>query len=128
VRAWDHPSAGGPDYGYTLRLFEEKGDPTAQIFPASGSKLFGETIPLQVTAADEASGVNHVEFLWHSGDWETGPWITLGEDWDGQDGWSVPFDLSKIQPQGGLAVYARVYDWAGNWVGAGAWDLMKVLP
>jgi hypothetical protein len=126
VRAWDHPSAGGSDYGYTLRLFEENIDPSAHFNGLTGNHLMsGDTVTLSVTAEDAGSGVSHVEFLWHSNDWLSEEWKELGEDWNGSDGWSYPFKLGELPPQTGLALYARAYDWAGNSSGTGVWELGK---
>jgi hypothetical protein len=35
----------------------------------------------------------------------------------------VAFDASSLPEQPGLAFFAHVFDWAGNWTGAGAWNL-----
>lgn len=119
--AWDHPGAGGSRYSYDLSLFTDSTPPTAEIRrPLSGANL-----PLQVTvlalAADEGSGISHVEFYWHSEDWLNSDWVNLGSDWSGEDGWSLSFTVPGEQT--GAAIYIRVYDWAGNWTGAGAWNL-----
>jgi hypothetical protein len=127
VRAWNHPSAGGKSYTYNLRIYKDGEDPSgAFISPVSYTILPKAPITLTLSAEDALSGVSHVEFLWHSGDWGNSDWITLGEDWDGQDGWSFPFDASTLSNQVNIAFYARIYDWAGNWTAAGAWNLNKV--
>jgi hypothetical protein len=47
----------------------------------------------------------------------------LGTDQDGSDGWSQVFDASALPEQKDIAFFANVYDWAGNWTGAGAWNI-----
>ena len=126
ISAWDHPSTGGSDASYWLGLFADRDQPSAVFaFPQSGKLVTNDTITLSVTAEDPTSGVRHVEFLWHPDDWQASDWIQLGEDWDGTDGWSYPFDLRQIPAQNGFAFYARVYDRAGNWIGTGVWALGK---
>jgi hypothetical protein len=125
LRAWDHPSAGGNDHTYTFNLYgNDNVDPLATIIaPPGGSFLPFGAAALQVSASDDLTGISHVEFLWHSGDWQNGNWIALGEDWDGQDGWSVNFDASQLSEQTGIAFLARVYDWAGNRTDAAIWNM-----
>jgi hypothetical protein len=124
VRAWNHPSAGGEDHTYTLLLTAESQKPTGQFeFPQSGQGLASGPMQLQVAASDAQSGVSHVVFQWHAADWLTGGWITLGEDWDGSDGWNYDIDTSHFPNFYGGAFYAQIYDWAGNWVGTGAFNL-----
>jgi murein DD-endopeptidase MepM/ murein hydrolase activator NlpD len=121
LHAWDHPQAGGLDYGYELVLSVDNTPPAASIVhPLPGSILPLETI-VTVSAEDNGSGISHVEFFWHSGDWLNTDWISLGSDWVGEDGWSLNFTVQQAQE--GAAFYTRAYDWAGNWTGAGAWDL-----
>lgn len=125
VRAWNHPSAGGPDYDYAIRLLTDNIDPsTAQItFPESLAWLNPITTTTTVVATDNESGINRVEFLWHSSDWENTNWIWLGADQDGRDGWGWDFDSSGLPDQQGGAFYIWAFDWAGNWTGAGVWGL-----
>jgi len=78
---------------------------------------------LKVNADDGLSGVSHVRFFWHSNDWQNSNWISIGDDWDGQDGWNYPFDASVVPDLSGIAFYADVYDWAGNRIGTGVWNL-----
>jgi hypothetical protein len=128
VRAWDHPSAGGEDFSYSLRLYKDANDPSAAFLePRDGNLVASDTITLKVSATDDlsGSGISHVEFSWHPGDWQNSDWETLGEDWDGSDGWSFPFDSQEAAATAGFAFYARVYDWAGNWAGTGVWNLGK---
>jgi hypothetical protein len=47
--------------------------------------------------------------------------VALGEDWDGSDGWHFMVQEQDYINLKGYGVYARVFDWAGNWIGAGSW-------
>jgi murein DD-endopeptidase MepM/ murein hydrolase activator NlpD len=122
LQAWNHPEAGGENHAYELSLSVDNTPPTASItYPLPGS-----TLPLELTvkasASDGDSGISHVEFYWHSADWLNSDWVSLGSDWTGEDGWSMKYSASTEQD--GAAFYIRVYDWAGNWTGAGAWELL----
>ncbi len=128
LRQWQHPASGGNDYGYSLRLFKDSTPPTATLISPSNEAFTNGTLNLSVEASDPAgggiaSGISHVEFLWHSGDWFSGEWLSLNTDDDGSDGWSYAFDTGGEQEQKGIAVFAKVFDWAGNWTGLGAWNL-----
>jgi hypothetical protein len=123
ARLWSHPSGGGEAYSYTLHLLKDGQSPTASFTsPASGGYL-ANLNTLRVSASDAGSGISRVVFTYHGPDWMGGKWETLGTDVDGSDGWSYPFDASALGEQGGLAFFAHVYDWAGNWTGALAWNL-----
>ncbi len=125
VQAWDHPTVGGNDYIYSLNLYgNDTFDPFATITSPPGNTFlpYG-TVTLQVSASDEQTGISHVEFLWHSGDWQNGNWVTLGEDWDAQDGWSYNFDASQLAEQTGIAFLARASDWAGNRTDTAIWNM-----
>ncbi len=113
---------------YILRLYQENQDPVASfIFPSEGASLKSSTLPLSVAARDTGSGVSHVQFYWHSNDWQSSDWIALGEDWDGSDGWNYSFKPPAGTILNGIAVYAIAYDWSGNWVGTGAWNLRQPM-
>jgi len=127
VNAWDHPTSGSENHTYTLHLIEDVEDPTGVfIYPQEGTSIPPSTIMLQVTANDGLSGISHVEFYWHSSDWQNTDWIKIGEDWNGQDGWNYSFDARAIPDLPGITFYANVYDWAGNWIGIGVWELNKL--
>jgi murein DD-endopeptidase MepM/ murein hydrolase activator NlpD len=125
LKAWNHPSGGGVDYTYLLSL--EGNDPAPPdatlIAPTSGVFLPNGVQTISISASDAGSGVSHVEFYWHSGDWQYGEWTLLGADWDGSDGWSYPFDTTSLPDQRDIGIFVRVYDWAGNARGAAAWNL-----
>lgn len=128
LRQWQHPASGGADYGYSIRLFKDSARPSATLnSPQSGAFTNGNLI-LSVEASDPAgggtpSGISHVEFLWHSGDWFSGAWISLETDQDPSDGWNYAFPTNGEAEQKDVAIFAKVFDWAGNWTGAGAWNL-----
>ncbi len=124
-RAWDHPTSGGADHTYTLNLIgTDFSDPQAAITsPPAATFLPSGPVVLQASASDAGSGVSHVRFSWHSGDWQNGNWVVLGEDWDAQDGWSYNFDASSLAEQTGIAFLAHAYDWAGNYADTAIWDL-----
>ncbi len=124
VRSWDHPTSGGPEAFYTLRLFNDAIDPTASFsYPQPGQLIPLETIQLSVNAQDSQSGVSHVEFLWHGPDWQSTDWQVLGVDWDGSDGWEFPFDRSSAGYLSLISFYAKVYDRSGNWTGTGVYNI-----
>ncbi len=125
IKAWDHPSGGGNNYSYVLKTFNESDDPSGSfIFPNNNATISTNTVPLSVSATDTGSGVSHVQFYWHSGDWDTASnWALIGEDWNGSDGWTLDFDLSQLPFQGGMAFYARIFDHAGNWTSTGIWNI-----
>lgn len=127
-----HPTAGGPDFAYTIHMVKDNQAPEAAfIFPDNDINLPPAEIDLLVLANDgmpdflnqTLSGLSRVEFLWHSGDWLNDDWVLLGEDWDGQDIWSIVFDAINLDNQKGMAFFANVYDWAGNWTGEGVWNI-----
>ena len=124
IKSWDHPTSGSPSAFYTLHLYQDNQDPTASIiFPQDGQNIIKGPFQLSVNAADTQTGISYVDFLWHSPDWQSANWQVIGQDWDGSDGWSMPFDTSQIDIANGIAIYARVYDQAGNWIGLGAYNL-----
>jgi hypothetical protein len=124
VRAWNHPFVGGANYPYNVRLFTDTGTPMATITsPANDSYLDPTLTTILVSADDNESGVNRVEFLWHSADWQNSDWIWLGTDNYRRDGWSWDFDTSGLAEQQGGAFYIFTLDWADNWAGAASWNL-----
>jgi hypothetical protein len=125
IRAWNNPSAGGPNYSYAIRLYIDNGNPSSAAItsPVSNSWLNPKLETIQASAQDNESGINRVEFLWHSSDWENSDWIWLGADYYGTDGWNWGFDTSNLPAQRGGALYIWAFDWVGNWTGAGSWNL-----
>ncbi len=125
VRLWSHPSHGGEDFTYNLTLTKDNSAPQAMfVSPVTGTYLAdNQNYMLSVNASDQNSGISHIEFLYHSGDWQNSTWQVIGSDLDGSDGWGIEFDTSAVPEQKDIAFFANVYDWAGNWTGAGAWEL-----
>ena len=124
VRTWSHPSVGGEDFRYNITLMKDNTPPTgAVIYPKDNTFISSNTIVLSVSATDDKSGIRNVAFQWHSSNWEKDEWVSIGEDWDDEDGWSVEFDVYNLAEQSQMAFYANVYDWAGNWVGIGSWQV-----
>lgn len=119
LRAWDHPTAGGEAYTYTLHLITDDSPPTVTLQAPTVLHL-NQPITLTASANDD-DGVRQVSFWWHSGDWEQDAWQLLGTDADGRDGWQMPFDPSALPPQTEIAFYAEARDWAGNRAYAGVW-------
>ena len=124
VKAHDYPGVGGPDYNYVMKVSR---DPTFTgiditppviklTYPVPGGGLRSGPMLLSANASDEqgGSGINHVDFYWHSPDWTNGRWIYLSTDWRGVGGYKAVLDTSTI-PQGqSIAVYAQAFDRAGN--------------
>lgn len=124
LKAWKHPLVGGDSYFYTIRLYEDHTKPNATItWPSSNSYLPDTDMTVIANVNEVNTGVNRVEFYWHSIDWLSGSWEKLGTDWDGADGWSIQFNPTG-QPEGNnAAFFIQVFDMAGNRTGIGAWNL-----
>jgi hypothetical protein len=119
VKAWDYPRAGGDSYFYTLRV-KRSGDFTPP--QASYSWPTTDLIPqkpfyLKVDASDigvgTQTGVAKVDFYWRNANIQS-PWVLLGSDTNGSDGWSALFDVAKYEPVLNGWLYAQVFDGAGN--------------
>jgi len=127
VRSFDHPTSGGEDYTYTLKLVKDNEPPiTWFIQPKDGDILPAQWPMLKVEANDGQSGVNHVTFFWHSSNWIDSKWKFIGEDWNGHDGWSYLFNPSKVKNPTEVAFYAKVFDRAGNSKTTGVWNIRLV--
>ena len=125
IQAWDHPMAGGADFFYTIRIYNDNAAPSAQLnYPANGALLPNAPFNISVSGSDSnGSGIGHIVFYWHSHDWVSGTWQLIGEDWNGTDGWNYVFDPTK-EAKGSLgAIYAQVYDGSGNKTGVASWKL-----
>lgn len=89
LRAWDHGRTGGPEVDYTLSL--HTGDVTEPVVSLVSPPDFTWVVgnPLAVTAhiLETGSGIDRVEFYWHSNDWLNSYWqklpdpVQVGEDW-----------------------------------------------
>ena len=127
VRAWNNPSVGGAAYFYTMTLFLDPDAPVITTFrptnPSVTTSYLSINVPITATVNDVGSGVSHVEFLWHSGDWLNDDWILLDNDFDGGDGWGLDWDTSALADQLDTGLFIRAYDRAGNTSGVGIWAL-----
>jgi hypothetical protein len=124
LKAWNHPSVGGQDYNYSLRLYKDDVKPFASIIaPISRSYIPVETFDVIAQVVDVPNGVSYVEFYWHSPDWLIPNWTYLGSDYDGVDGWSYPFDPTGLREENRAAFYIHAFDKAGHMMGAGSWEL-----
>lgn len=125
ARLWAHPTYGDTTYTYTLSLTKDNNPPNVSWVSPLANSFLGvpNQIPLTVSADDSGSGISYVEFLYHSGDWEADPWVSLGIDQEKSDGWSFSVDVSKLPEQLNAAFYARVFDWAGNFRDSMAWTI-----
>jgi len=117
IQAWDSPMGTGV---YTLTLTTDGVDPTLDsLSPASGIYLPAGSFNVSVNAVDSLSGMSQVQFLRYADGWQE-----ISQDWDGLDGWRAVLDTSSLTEGQGIAIYARGFDWAGNWAGEGAWDII----
>ncbi len=124
LKAWKHPLIGGEENTYSIRLYEDHQAPAAEItWPTSGIFLPDADMTLTADIGEVTGGVDRVEFFWHPADWLTGSWQNVGTDRDGSDGWGVNFSpVGQIEGKD-AAVFAEVYDKAGNSTGQAAWNL-----
>ncbi len=131
LRAWNHPGAGDANHFYTMTLFLDPTAPLISNLSPAGSLTTnafvpGDTVlPVTVTASDAGSGLDRVEFWFHSGDWANANWTLLGTDVNGLDGWALEggWDTTPLADQLGMALYARAVDRAGNSSLIAAWNL-----
>jgi C1A family cysteine protease len=125
VRDYDHGHQGGAGYTYTLHLLRGDSDPpqAAITSPLDNAWLHPAQQQITASATDDGSGVRSVEFLWHDADWQGSDWVWLGTDDDGRDGWAIDLSTAGLSEQRGAALYIWAYDAAGNWSGAGVWNL-----
>jgi len=89
----------------------------------SHSYLAGDSTTISVFAHDAQSGIQRVEFLWHSGDWVNDEWVWLGADTNGSDSWSLDLLHSQLPNFTNGAFYVWAFDWGDNWAGAGLWNI-----
>lgn len=125
IKPWNHPSVGGGNFFYTLNLYSNDSiDPIITLTsPPDNTFLPNGIATLNALSSDNASGVSHLAFYWHSGDWLYSDWQFLDIDRDGADGWQFDFDTTEISEQKEIAFIAQAFDRAGNSITAGAWNL-----
>ena len=96
--------------------------PTGSITSPQDGSHHNMPVPIRVTASDDSSGVNRVEFYgWSIESWSNQEWIPLGVDS------TAPYELdwdNRSIPDGQIYIAALIVDNAGNdWFlqGAGQW-------
>ncbi|MBN1441013.1 MAG: peptidoglycan DD-metalloendopeptidase family protein [Anaerolineales bacterium] len=124
VRSQNHPSEGGTDHGYTIRLTTDSDIPTVAWVVPSQSGQFLSALPAElVVEANDGGGIQKVEIFSHASDWANANWTAVCTDTNGADGWSCPLDPAVLPEGTSLAFQARVTDWAGNQAVAIVWDI-----
>ncbi|RMF48070.1 MAG: hypothetical protein D6755_04335, partial [Anaerolineae bacterium] len=122
LRAWDHPTAGGEAYTYTLHLMRDTHPPTVTLHAPEVLSI-NQPISVTATTADD-DAVQQVAFWWHSSDWEQDTWQLLGVDSDGRDGWQASFNPAGLSPQINIGFYAEATDWTGRRNYHGIWHVV----
>lgn len=107
VKAWDHPGVGGPEYFYVLRLFELNTPPNLRFTIPASNWIAGGPFELRAEVNASASGVEKVDFYYHSPDWLNTRWQLIGSDTNGNDGWSINVNPANFGGMTGGAVYAE---------------------
>jgi murein DD-endopeptidase MepM/ murein hydrolase activator NlpD len=124
LRAWNHPSGGGEQADYQFKLVKDGVEPEIEILsPSAGTFLPRTPFSLTTAVQDSQSGIAHVQFFWHPGNWQSGTWTLFEDDWNATDGWSAEFDPAAIANQREIAFSVRAFDWTGNQADAAIWDL-----
>ena len=127
VKAWDYPGSGGPAYTYQLGVTTNTANhPIPSIFitkPVSPQQIATVPFIVEANATDpQGSGIQRVDFYWHSSDWANSGWVKFASDTNGSDGWWSIFDPTKINVVGG-AFYVMATNNAGATAGAVLSDL-----
>jgi murein DD-endopeptidase MepM/ murein hydrolase activator NlpD len=124
VRSQNHPSEGGTDSGYTIRLTTDSDIPTVSWVTPSESGQFLSALPHDlVVSASDGGGIEKVEIFSHTSDWAGSTWSLVCTDTDPVDGWTCPLDPASLPEGTSLAFQARVTDWAGNQAVAIVWGI-----
>ncbi len=133
VRSADHPGAGSDHHDYRLTLTlsqieDDTTDPTVTItHPSNGDQLNnGEWITAEAFDETQGSGIQVVEFWYHSSDWNTDTWQLLGQDYSGGDGWQIQVDTSTLSEGSDNAIAVVARDRAGNVGADGKWSIIIV--
>jgi len=108
VKAWDHPRAGGGDFTYTLRLEEEGTPPRINLIFPSGSWISNRPFLIQTEINDYGNGIQQVDFYYRPPDAINIPWIKLGSDMDGTNGWNWEVDPGQLGGMVGGSIYVEV--------------------
>ncbi len=132
VRDNDHPGVGGSAYPYALTLSvssgqEDTSDPLVTLTTPDFRGGLPNAGDVAAEALDGASGAGifSVAFYFHDQNWESdGPWMHLGTDYYGGDGWQVPFSTAGLPAGEDYAILALATDLVGN-VGVDVrWDAL----
>jgi uncharacterized repeat protein (TIGR01451 family) len=116
IRAYDHGNVGDPNQFYTLNLYTDYGNPTAEIIsPNSGDWLDPNLQTIIGTASDAESGIRSVNFWYHDATIDDPYWFWMGAGTQGAAGWTIELDTSALLEQQGIAVAFRAYDWVNNY-------------
>ncbi len=125
VRSWDHPSSGGNNYPYNLSLnMISQNFMASFVYPQDGQVLPKGKFQAMINVNAPQSSISHVDFWWHSPDWQSSDWVFLSRDVNGSDGWTAEVDPAKIDVRAGISIYAKVFDKAGNSTGVGIYNLL----
>ncbi|MCX6025238.1 MAG: pre-peptidase C-terminal domain-containing protein, partial [Chloroflexi bacterium] len=122
VREWNHPSDGSAAEAYTLRLVSDSDLPQVTLSTPASDGFIAASNPRVAANVTDMGGVRYVEFFSHTSDWAQ-PWVNLGEDWNGADGWSASINQASLPETRGLAFYARAFDWGGHSGAAATWNV-----
>jgi len=124
LRAWGHPGDGGTNYAYKLSLYHEEDAPQASfISPKNSQFIYPGDLNLQISALDSGSGISHIQLFFHTEDWLSDNWLLEKDTWDISNPVNFIYNITQNIQYPGMSFYAKVYDWSGNWVGIGTWNL-----
>ena len=130
VKAGDHPSSGGSNYSYKLTLSRQMAiadvvSPSlSMVYPTTQDVLAIALTRFTALSEDAGSGVNRVEFWWHSPNWTTGRWQLLSSDGYGGDGWNATIDARAYAERQSGALVVISYDNEGNASLSTQWNLV----
>ncbi len=114
VKAWDHPRAGGSNYFYNLRIFEDSNPPRVNLtFPAA-NWISDKPFKIQAEVNDNGSGVDQVDFYFRPQNSVNVPWIKLGSDLTRSDGWSLEIDPADLVGMVGGSIYVEAKSPTGS--------------
>jgi murein DD-endopeptidase MepM/ murein hydrolase activator NlpD len=93
------------------------------LLSPSSNRIMVNPFAITVSAKDSDGGaVSRVDFYWHGADWNK-PWIKLGADTNGSDGWSYTLAPTAYGSIPGSALYVQAVGKNGSARGIARWDL-----
>ncbi len=131
IRPWSYPKTGGSNYFYTIDFSK---DSTPQgislLSPVDNGYLDLGTARLQASVDESASGIQKVEFFWHSDDWSILEWTSLGMGVRDGSQWVLDINPAMFVGMQKMAFYVEMTDNSGNVVGDVSWNvsLDQVAP